>query len=363
MKHEHFLRAALRSYQELQENYFQEIEDATVDFSQKYKLGSTLPVDFSKLRAIIETGFGYQLDETHLASDEALAYYRSIFLDGRPPRLFLNPSLQANQVKFIIARELGYQILGLKERANTSTPDRVDSFEQVLNDFKASYFAGSLLMPQQPILKDLTKFFQHTTWSPAALLAMLTKYDITPEMLFYRFSELLPQFFGIRIHFHRFHKNNGSYKLVKQLNMNRLLSPSGIALHEHHCRRWLALQSLHELANAPDQSHPLIKAQISEYYKTGDRFLSMGFARWLALDPNVGSSIVLGFQITPELGQTIRFLSDPSIPELIINETCERCPFSQQECELRSAEPSVLQAEEVLHARKSALHRLTKQAR
>ena len=38
MKEEHFLRAALRSYQEIRENYFQDVENAAVEFSQTYNL-------------------------------------------------------------------------------------------------------------------------------------------------------------------------------------------------------------------------------------------------------------------------------------------------------------------------------------
>ena len=34
----------------------------------------------------------------------------------------------------------------------TSAPERVDSFEQVLNDFKASYFAGALLVNRERLL-------------------------------------------------------------------------------------------------------------------------------------------------------------------------------------------------------------------
>ncbi|HSG15462.1 MAG TPA: hypothetical protein VLE70_03950 [Anaerolineae bacterium] len=50
------------------------------------------------------------------------------------------------QVSFLLARQIGYQQLGVKGRSSTSSPDRVDSFQRVLNDFKASYFAGALVL-------------------------------------------------------------------------------------------------------------------------------------------------------------------------------------------------------------------------
>ncbi len=173
----------------------------------------------------------------------------------------------------------------------------------------------------------------------------------------------MPQFFGIRLHFHRFHKSNESYKLVKQLNMNQLLAPSGAALNEHYCRRWMAIRLLREMCAAENPQQfsqtPLVGVQISESYGTGHRFLSMGFAQPLALSPQqVGNSVIIGYQLTPELGQTIKFVDDPAIPVIIINETCERCPLPAAECDVRSVPPIVLEAEHRLAQRQQALAQL-----
>lgn len=362
MKEEHFLRAALRSFQEIRDNYFQELEDQAASFARKYKLNEKLPVTTERLAEIICQTFGYHLDQDRLARQPSLAHYRSVFIGGAKPKLLLNPSLHPNQIKFILARELGYQFLGLKERANTSAPDKVESFEQVLNDFRASYFAGALIMPRATILAGLQAFFQLDTWSPYRLLSMLEKYDVTPEMLLYRFSELIPQFFGIKLHFLRFHHSNGKYELVKQLNMNRLLLPSGIGLEEHHCRRWLEVRLLREMAASANAGQynetPLIGAQLSEFLESHDRFLSFGFARPLALAPGVGSSVVVGFRVTPDLKDTIRFVEDPAIPTIIINETCERCPLTWDQCKVRATEPVLLLAEKQKQERKRDLNQL-----
>lgn len=367
MKDEHFLRAALRSYQEIHENYFQDLEDAAAEFSKNYQLDGQLPVPLASLEEIVCNQYGYQLEDTFLARDKTLSTYRSIFIDGANPKLLLNSALRPNQIKFILARELGYQFLGLKDRANTSAPDKVVSFQQVLNDFKASYFAGALMIPRPAILADLQEFFQLETWSPYRLLNMLEKYDITPEMLLYRFSELIPQFFGIKLHFLRFNNANNDYQLVKQLNMNELLLPSGISLHEHHCRRWLAVRLLRDMvAKGPLDAFndtPLIGVQISEFLETNERFLCLGFARPLVLSPNVGSSVVVGFHIDSDLRRTVRFVEDPSIPVVIINETCERCPLVRGQCAVRGAEPTILREEEKRAERKTALNKLMAQLR
>ena len=154
--------------------------------------------------------------------------------------------------------------------------------------------------------------------------------------------------------------------LIKRLNMNKLLLPSGIGLHEHYCRRWLSSRLLSDLeeyggdgGNSPGL--PLVDVQISEFLAQRDRFLCIGFARPLVLAPNVGSSVIIGFQINAELKNTIRFAADPAIPVTIINETCERCPLTVEQCSVRAAPPVILQQEQRKAERTLALQQLQAQ--
>lgn len=352
MKDEHFFRAALRSYQEIHENYFPEIEEEAEAFAAKYQL-NLFPVGIDQLKQILQQQFGYHIDETSLAEHEILSHYRAVYIDTPRKTLLINPNLYQLQRKFILARELGYAALGLNERSVTSTPDQVLSFRQVSNDFKASYFGGALLMPRQPMIADIATLFNQTTWSAEPLLAMLNHYDVTPEMLLYRFSEVIPAAFGISLHFLRFHNVEGSYKLIKRINMNRLLLPSGIGLHEHYCRRWLASRLLINLADHNGQQQPLVDVQISEFLESQDRFLDLGFARPLVLTPTVGSSVVVGFRFTPELAKVIKFVDDPAIHRAVIHETCQRCPID--DCVVRKSVPTVLWGEQLRDRRNAAI--------
>lgn len=370
MKEEEFLRATLRSYQEIHENYFPELEEAalnfTAEFGSAYGLDSDEPVSLEALEAILREKYGYELDRETMADDVRLKRYRSIFVDRPQPFLSINPALRDRQVKFVLAREIGYQHLGLKERSQVSTPNRINSFQQILNDFRAAYFAGTLLMPRRKMLTKLQSFFAQTTWQPEALAAMLDQFDVTPEMLFYRFSELVPQFYGIRHHFLRFHHVNDRYLLIKQLNMNQLIVPSGIGLHEHYCRRWLSvrlLREMNELNGSMSFDKPLVGAQMSEFVESRDRFLCLGFARPLTLQPHVNSSVIVGFRVDSELGNTIHFCDDPAISKLYINETCERCPLTVEQCGDRAADPTILWAQEEATARRLALTQLRERVR
>lgn len=345
MKGEHFLRAALRSYQEVRANYFDEIEVTVDQFMLEHELGDEFPLPLSRLAGLVTSELGYDLNEDLIPQYPRLRGYRSIYVSGEQPTLLVNPALSPSQQKFVLARELGYQFLDLQERAITSAPDAVNSFQQVLNDFKASYFAGALLMPREVIAEDLRSLFNLPTWQPKRFLALLDRYDVTPEMLLYRYSELIPQYFGVKLHFLRFHDFGGEYQLTKQFNMSRLMIPSGLALNEHHCRRWLTVGLLRRLAGVRGNGSPLpvVGAQRSEFLNSGDTFLCIGYARPLTLAPDVGSSVTIGFKYDAELLETIRFAVDPDIPHVVINETCERCPLTAEECSVRAVPPSVLE--------------------
>jgi len=367
IKEEEFLRAALRSYQEIHENYFPDLEDAAEsfvrDFGPRYGFAELSIIPLATLENILHQEYGYEIDDAALAATEELCHYRSLFLSGTKPRLFINNRLYARQVRFILAREIGYRYLAIKERSMTSSPEQVHSFQQLLNDARAAYFGGAVLMPRGRLLGDLEDFFALPAWDPDPFSAMLAVYDVTPEMLLYRFSELIPQFFGLKLHFLRFHHTTGTdeYQLVRHLNMNQLLIPSGTGLFEHHCRRWLSIRLLPDAA-APGMPHaagPLpVGVQLSEFMETQEKFLCLGFGRQMVLSPGVSSSVIIGFRVDAEARKLIRFLEDPNIPHVLIHETCERCPLRPDQCALRAAPPTILNAEREHTAKMGALKRL-----
>ncbi len=359
---EHILLAVLRAHQELNENYFPELEEAAVRFADQYGLETAEPQPLARYQELIQTVFGYSLETTLLGQDPTLGRYRSVYIHQPRPRLLINDRLRPRQIKFLLAREMGYHFLGLTERSETSSPDRVDSFQQVFNDFQASYFAGALLMPRPALLADLEALLGVSRWEPARLLAMLPRYDVTPEMLLYRITELVPQFFGLSLHFFRFHQIGERYRLIKQLNMNRLLLPLNVGALEHNCRRWLALRLLRELGRLEakfDQPHA--GAQVSEFMNSGHQYLCLGLARPLTLQPGINSSVVVGFRVDANLRGVVGFLDDPALPRALVHETCQRCPLTPTECSLRAAPPQIWEAEQTRQARRQALRRLLAQ--
>lgn len=365
---EHFLLAALRSYQIMHHNYFPDLESAAVEFVKRYRLGKEPPADLERLRSILTDEYGYVVEETTFADAPDLRGFRSVWIDGRPPRLLINANLLPMQKAFIIGREIGFNYLRLQERAATSSWIKVESFEQVLNNFKASYFAGAVLINQEFLYRDLNKFFQNRRWRGEALLAIMRRYRATPEMFLYRLSQLIPKLFELNeIYYLRFNNVAGTdtYRLTKELNMSRVGEPHGLGLNEHHCQRWLSISALRTLAERQKNGHAedtFVAAQKSNFVDADATFFTITLARPLVLSEGTNSSISMGFLMDEAFKERVRFWDDPEIPTVEVNVTCERCGLSESVCGDRAAPPLIYEQQELQRRREEAVKAFMEQA-
>lgn len=357
IREEHLFRAALRSYQEIHGNYFPDLEQAAEAFRERLGLDPRAAPSEQALLGVLRGRYGWVIGTLPVQSRPSLASYRAVFVPGRPAGLLLNPALLPSQRLFVLAREVGYRELGFDDRSPTHPPDRAESFTQVLNDFKAAYFGGAILMPRGAVVRDLQEFFDLPGWDPSRLLGMLDTYQVTPETLLYRFSELIPSHFSLKVHFLRFSEQDGAYRLYKHLNMSQLSLPHGFDLKEHYCRRWLTVRILRELARIGAEG-PLPGIQRSRFLESHREFLCLGFARRENLPPFLRSSVILGLRSDDELRRHVRFASDPAIPEGLLNETCERCPLPAEHCGERAAPPTRWEQEQRARERLEALRSL-----
>ncbi|RSK45699.1 helix-turn-helix domain-containing protein [Hymenobacter perfusus] len=340
MRQEHFFLAALRSFQEMHDNYFEELEQDVRTFLVEHKLPAAAPFDRTQLERVLMDKYGYTLDRAGLDEYLHLGRLRSVF-QPKSRRLLLRQGLSGAQEGFVLGREVAFNYVGLKERPYVNASFPVRSFEEVLNNFKASYFAGALLMEEETLVRDLTRFFNAKKWEPALLLELLAKYDVSPEMFMQRITNLLPRHFGIQsLFFLRFDQANSSaaFKLTKELHLSRLHNPHGNELHEHYCRRWISLRMIAELRQqpaTPDAPNYTLGAQRS-LYPNGDEYLCLTLARGgSATEPAV--SVTVGLLCDDNLRQKVRFLDDAAIVQKEVNETCERCTIPN--CEVRAAAP------------------------
>lgn len=366
MKLEDFLFAALRSYQKVNRNYFAEIEQAASLFRKRNKLKGKGPELLEWMKAHLAAD-GLTLDQHTLSTIPELSRFRSVYVESHPPKLLVNPDLMPSQQAFILGRELGYRDMALRHRPKTSSWIEAHSFDQVLDNFKASYFAGALLLPEKTMLKDLKAFFKSKSWTPSSFMDMLKNYGVTPEMFFYRLSQLIPTHFDIpEIYYLRFSHTSQSnkYTLTKELNMSRLNMPSGANLHEHYCRRWLAISQLREYearahtitqSQEPSAEAFHIGAQRSHFLDQGLSVFNLSIVRPLSLKRNDHSSMTLGIVISDDLRKKIQFIEDPTISDVDVGETCERCHLTEAGCQERAAEPRIYNQTMEMKQRKTAL--------
>ncbi len=340
MNVEHFLLASLRSYQKMHQNYFEELETAAQEFRELNKFKDSHIITQSWLESTLRDEFQCEIEYSDFSDYPDLSDLRSIC--PSPKKIYVNSKLFPEQQKFILAREIGYRLLKLKERAVTSSWIKVETFDQVFNHFKVSYFAGALLIPANRMIADLESWLKNESFDGEALLDLMNRYDSTPEMFLYRMSQIMPSHFGLhKMHYMRLnHKlNTNTFHITKELNLTNVFTPRSIGPAEHQCRRWAATAGLKQLAKSDHPNDVQVTAQLSTFVSQQQTFFNIAVVRSKSLGNQTNTGMTLGFIIDDKFKETAAFWNDPKVPNSDVNETCERCPVT--DCESRVAPPVI----------------------
>ena len=364
MSIEKFYFSALRTYQEMHDNYFEDIELEAEQFLAIHQVPETLLLDEIQLSEILINKYNYKIENINEKANPEFASIRSLTIPGAQGyRLLMNPNLSSVQRAFIYGREIGYHYLNLKNRLHTTALVEAESFEQLLNNFKASYFASAIIIKRRLLIPQLAAFFALETWQPERLIAMIHEFNTTPESFFYRVSNVLPNYFGInQIFFSRFNNFAGQnlFDMTKEMHISRKHYPHTVR-DEHYCRRWVALTILNDLAEMTEiksESTILCKAQKSTYVDSQDDYLVISFAQPNVTTPNLNVSVSMGIYLDDATKEKLNFLKDPAISSRLVNQTCERC--SLYDCRERIAAPIILQKKYKNEALRKALKRMIK---
>jgi hypothetical protein len=357
-----FYMSALRSYQDLHNNYFEELEVMVQKFaSEAFSLDGEYPITASALENLLQSRFGISIDRKSMAAREPLQNLRSYF-SPKKKVLFLNKGLSPSQEKFLIARELAFQELKLAPRPLETVMLQYASFEILLKNFQASYFASALLLPEARFLEEIKDLFSSPKWNPERWLNVLDTYDVTPEMLLQRLTNLLPRHLGLeQLFFLRMRGDvaQSQYEMTKELHLARLHNPYASALHEHYCRRWLAIHLMKETDALPKNKkgkQTSIGVQISQYWQTHNSYLCITLAKPETKRPEKITSVTLGIMIEPKSVQKILFSNDLQIPVKTVHTTCERCGV--ENCAERAARPIQIEMEQKRQAVEEAIEKL-----
>ena len=342
-----FSRTALRIYKEIHDNYLEDIEESVDKLIDEYKISSAPPLKYNTLFEILEKKHNYLLDETRLDNFDELKQLRGILKPGKRPILFLNSKLSSSQKLFIIGKEMAYNYLNISKRSYIHSSLKLNTFDHLLNNYIAAYFSTALILNKKNFTKDINTFFAKENWEGDFIINLINKYDATPEMFFQRLANLVGNVWGLKKYFFlRFNTFAGTDKfdLTKEVRLNISQNPGGYQTNEHYCRRWISIDVLKNIKDElkGTDSNGKMKAGIvhSKFYETEDEYISFSVAQQNILDPNIFTSVALGFYFDDQLKKTIKFWNDSKIPNRIINNTCEMCNIS--DCKERVSEPTTL---------------------
>lgn len=335
---ESFYLASVRSYQEANNNYFDDLEQAVLKFAKTYHVDLTKPLKSAELEEILIEEYGYTINTTELTSHTELNNLRSVFVP-KTKTLLLARHIDDAQKTFIYAKEIAYNYLEISERLYTFSWIKFENFDQVLNNFYASYFAGALIIPRASLVSDLKDLFSKKTFKAKDFERIISNYNASPESIYQRLTNILTKDFNLKsLFFLRFshQKDSNNFKLNKELHLSKQQSPHANETNQHYCRRWVSLKVLEKISKS-NKPHEF-DIQVSNYPNEDKSYLVFSSATADPFVANSYRSVNIGIQINSQLKRKIAFTESESIPKSQVGVTCERCVISN--CDVRQAQPT-----------------------
>ena len=316
---ENFYFAALRSYQELNENYFPELEKEAELVRSEIEPDQGKAILPDQLGAILENRFGYLVDDHELSEYPDLSNIRSVFIRDAK-KILVNDQLADNQKSFLFAKELGYQHLNLTGDRALMTPwPRATSFDHVLNNSQASYFAGALLIPQEDLGGRLEKFMDSKKFESKLLIQMLERYASSPEMLAVRLTNIIPKKFGLgNMFFLRFDHDNRTDEVSqkKELFFSRAQEKHDIELLTKSCSEWAGeevFSKLNKLRKGSSYYDPIAYVHRFKTPSGSKSYVVIALGRIMKRDQHASLSVMVGFEENAVFKRKVAWSEDGTI--------------------------------------------------
>jgi len=285
-----------------------------------------------------------------------LDHLRSLFIPEKK-LLLLNKKLEQDQKTFIFAKEIGFNVLELKNRPNTYSWLDFDSFEEILNNFYASYFAGALLISKEKTVEKTSEFFLQNDWKPTNFEDLIKNFTHSPETFYYRLTNILSSELGIKDLFYLClvkKKNSDKIQILKELHLNHQQAPHANATNEHYCRRWIAIKNLYDLT----ENETLTDAQISHYKDQGVSYLVISTSQKNPFSDGSNRSYCLGILLNSQTIKKINFIKSETLKTINVGVTCESCSIA--DCEVRQSPPIRLEKEYFNSSMKNSIDKIRK---
>ena len=354
---ERFYFAVLRSFQELHDNYFPETEKTAQDFAFENNLKLGKNIDIEHLEKILTENFGYEIKSENFENHGTLNNLRSLYIPEKN-LLLLNQLLDENQKTFIFAKEIGFNVLKLTPRPNTYSWLDFTSFDELLNNYYASYFAGCILIPKDELVEKLEDFFDEPEWNSQKLAELISHFTNSPETFYYRLTNILSSEFGIKDLFYLCFvkkKDTDKIQILKELHLNQQQAPHANSMNEHYCRKWIAIKNLKELK----ENDTLTSAQISHYKDSGLSYLVLSTSHKNPFSDGANRSYCIGILLNSNSLKKIKFAKSTSVKSENVGVTCETCNIL--DCDVRKTPPTRLDKENFNESMKKSIAKIRKE--
>lgn len=351
-----FYLNALRSYQEQHFNYFEEIEKEVVKSARKYQIDTASHLSSVELAEILCEEFGYTIDTEELNRDEYPERIRSVFIP-KSKKLLIAKTVTEAQKTFILAKELGYAHMGITHRPLTFTWISFEHFDEVLNNFRASYFAGALTLPEKPLVKSVKQILSKPKFTAEELLNTLCEYTESAETFFQRLTNILPHHFGLTdMFFLRFASSHSHHTpiITKEFHLSKSHQPHAHHKREHYCSRWVSTDIINNPENYPLKNGVRAGVQLSKY-PNDDTYLILAASNEDPFRKGESRSVCIGIEINDSQKKKVPIIQN--LPEAKnVGITCERCPIS--DCQERKSPATVLDKQMKLEQLESRVNEL-----
>lgn len=309
----HFYFLCLRAFQELNENYFEEIEDEVETFKSRYFGNQSTDFSSNLYQHILEKEFGYHMTTFSKIKCKDKTSLRSVFIP-ESMTLVCNDKLTESQKIFLFAKEIGFQVMQLKKRPFTTSWLDIDSFDHVINNFKASYFAQALHIDKKSFIKDLEVLFQSSRFKHKFFIQLMSKYNASPEMLFTRITNLLPKYFGVsELFFIRYSSKEPDKNLKAVSKEMHLVKPTSVLDYkqkEQDYRRSITKIVVRYLNEEVDDKYDFKIAAFVSQSPQGNEYLTISMLMPLPELNNANNSVTFGLVLSDALKKKINFISD-----------------------------------------------------
>lgn len=364
-------KSALRTYIEINSNYFPFLEELGSSYSRQIKeiiSGDCYEKMTERLMLKLKKEFGVAVDLRTLGSGARPLGLKSIYREKKKNKvLFVNCNLDYKQKIFALIKELGAQQL-VSDDSNKRRDPLKKQFGDLLLDFQTHYFACAVLLPEEDFVKEIQTVFQLPHFDEKLFNKILARSAAPEEILMGRLAQILPRHFKLNQLFYLrcnedYAKAPGSYFISQELHLGQLHHPHGVSLRERYCRRWITTSVLGLLSdqiaensngiNEEKSEGVILGTQISQMGESGASYFCLSLARKRTTVEGVISSLTLGIPIDESFKARIQFSEDPRIEKKVVGRTCERCSLS--DCEERVAPPSILLRERLEEEKRNSI--------